>query len=349
MTGLHAYSHVNTLSSAAMAYAVTRDTSYLNTIVNAYEILQTIQVFATGGYGPGETMANQYGSLGNSLYLQENSFENPCGSWAGFKLVRYLIMFTGKASYGDWMEKLLYNGIGATLPMKENGKTHYYCDYRVGGGEKKCYKDTWPCCSGTYPQAITDYHNIIYFKDKDSLYVNMFIPSRVEWNKEECTISLLQETDFPQTGKVSLKIVTSKPVEFSLKFRIPGWVKDSVSVKVNNRSLSGGWTPGQWGEIARTWMKEDAVEITFPLPLYFVPVDRYHPDLAVLMYGPVALVADRAGVLHGDMEDPSSWITPISSEPSAFETKSQVSKKRFRPYFSYKEGERYYMYQKVEK
>lgn len=61
MTGLHAYSHVNTLSSAAMAYAVSSDASYLSAIVNGYEILQKTQVFATGGYGPGERMANQYG------------------------------------------------------------------------------------------------------------------------------------------------------------------------------------------------------------------------------------------------------------------------------------------------
>lgn len=349
MTGYHAYSHVNTLSSAAMAYAVTGDTSYLNTIVNAYEILQKTQVFATGGYGPGEHMANEYGSLGNSLYLQENTFETPCGSWAAFKLARYLIMFTGKAHYGDWIEKLLYNGIGAALPMGKEGKTYYYSDYRVTGGKKKYHFSTWPCCSGTYPLAVTDYHNIIYFKDEESLYVNLFVPSQVKWNKEGKSVTLIQDTDFPKTGKVSLRISTSEPVTFFLKFRVPTWAKDSVSVKVNKKSFSGDWKPGEWGKVERRWDDGDILEIELPLHLYFLPVNNYHPNLAALMYGPVVLVADKPGILRGDPEKPSSWILPIFDQGLVFQTKGQISNRKFKPYFTYGEGKRYYMYHKIAK
>lgn len=332
-----------------MAYAVSGDTSYLKTIVNAYEIMQKTQLFATGGYGPGECMANQYGSLGNSLWLEENTFETPCGSWAAFKLARYLIMFTGRARYGDWIEKLLYNGIGGSLPMGSGGKTPYYSDYRVRGGEKKYYIDTWPCCSGTYPLAVTDYHNIIYFKDKDSLYLNIFMPSQVEWSRSGQTINLVQDTDFPKTGSVHLRIGTSAPIKFSLKFRIPGWIRGSVLVKVNNAPVSGTWKPGDWGEIRRMWSDGDAVDIQIPLDLYFLPVDNRHPYLAALMYGPVVLVADTRGVLRGNIEDPSSWIVPVSDEPCIFQTKGPVGARTFRPYFTYKKGEQYYMYHQIEK
>ncbi len=349
LTGLHAYSHVNTLSSAAMAYAVSGDISYLHTIVNAYKILQETQVFATGGYGPGERMANQCESLGNSLYLQENTFETPCCTWAVFKLVRYLMMFTGKAIYGDWIEKLLYNGIGASLPMAGKGKTYYYSDYRVNGGEKKYYSHAWPCCSGTYPLAVTDYHNIIYFKDKDSLYVNLFVPSQVEWNKSGQIISVTQNTDFPKTGRISLRINTSRPIDFSLKFRIPAWVKNSVSVKVNNTPLLSEWKSGRWGTINRIWNDGDIVDIKFPLNLYFLPVDNRHSHLAALTHGPVVLVADKAGVLKGDIESPSSWILPISEQDLVFQTKQQANARKFRPYLTYGEREKYYMYHIVEK
>ena len=47
----HAYSHCNTLSSAAMTYAVTSDPKYLDTIVNAHDWFQRTQVYATGGFG----------------------------------------------------------------------------------------------------------------------------------------------------------------------------------------------------------------------------------------------------------------------------------------------------------
>ena len=88
-----------------------------------------------------------------------------CGSWAAFKLSRYLIAFTGEARYGDWAERILYNGIGAALPVTAEGKTFYYSDYRLAGGMKVYYWDALPCCSGTYIQAVADYHNIIYYKD----------------------------------------------------------------------------------------------------------------------------------------------------------------------------------------
>ncbi len=352
MTGLHAYSHINSLNSAAMAYAVTGDTSYLDTIVNAYQILQETQLFATGGYGPGERLANQYGSLGNSLYLQaghREMFETPCGTWAAFKLARYLMILTGRAIYGDWIEKLFYNGIGAALPMKGRGKTYYYSNHRVNGAEKGYYPAAWPCCSGTYPLAVTDYHDIIYFKDKDALYVNIFVPSQVKWNRSGSVITLIQDTDFPKTGKVSFKIGTSEPVEFSLKFRIPLWVKGSISVRINDKPFLGEWQSGNWGKIKRVWNNGDIVDIKFPLDLYFAPVDKYHPDLAALMYGPVVLAADKAGVLKGDIKDPSSWILPVSDKGLVFQTKGQMKSKTFKPYFAYEEKERYYMYQEIEK
>jgi len=333
LTGLHAYSHINTLSSAAMAYIVSGDKSYLNTIVNAYEILQETQVFATGGYGPGERMANQHGSLGESLFLQENTFETPCGSWAAFKLARYLMMFTGEAEYGDWIEKLLYNGIGAALPMGQDGKTFYYSDYRVNGGQKKYFRDTWTCCSGTYPLAITDYHNVIYFKDENSLYVNLFVPSAVEWNKSGQSIILTQDTNFPKEGNVSLKIRTPIPIEFSVKFRIPAWVRDEVSVKVNNKPLRGEWKSKNWGVINRIWNDSDTVEIELPLSFSFVPVDKYHPNLAALMYGPVVLAAKESGALRRNMKDPTAWILPVSGRPSLFQTKQ--TKRRFKPYYTF--------------
>jgi len=353
MAGLHAYSHVNTLSSAAMAYLASGDASYLKTIVNAYDFLQKRQVFATGGYGHGERMANDYGSLGNSLYLQQNSFETPCGSWAAFKLSRHLMMFTGKASYGDWIEKLLYNGIGAALPMAERGETYYYSDYRVSGGEKKYHTktfpgDTWPCCSGTYPLAVTDYHNIIYFRDKESLYVNLFVPSQVKWNKSGSAITLVQDTNFPATGKLTFKIITCVPTEFCLKFRIPLWVQGNIPVKVNNYPVPGKWQPGEWGKIDRLWNNGDIVNIELPLHLYSLPVDEGHPGLVALMYGPVVLVADNPGTLPADI-DPSSLILPTSDQLLVFKTKGQVNKREFRPYFTYRERERYYMYHNIQK
>src|SRR5579883_994437 len=177
----HAYSHVNTFSSAAMAYAVSGDQRYLRSCVNAYDFLQRTQCYATGGYGPDERLMPPDGSLGRSLELYAGHAEIPCGTWAAFKLSRYLMSFTGEARFGDWIETLLYNGIGAALPTQPDGKTYYYGDYRLSSGLKQFYWHEWPCCSGTYLQTVADYHNVIYFRESQGLYVNLFVPSEATW------------------------------------------------------------------------------------------------------------------------------------------------------------------------
>jgi DUF1680 family protein len=104
------------------------------------------------------------GSLGRSLELYAGHAEIPCGTWAGFKLSRYLMTFTGEARFGDWIETMVYNAIGLRCPTEPDGRTYYYGDYRLSSGLKQHYWHEWPCCSGTYWQLMADYHNVIYFK-----------------------------------------------------------------------------------------------------------------------------------------------------------------------------------------
>ena len=86
-------------------------------IRNAYDFLQNTQCYATGGFGPAERIMPTNGNLGKALDYHQNTCETPCCSWAAFKLARYLMQFTGEARYGDWIERLIYNGIGGILPI----------------------------------------------------------------------------------------------------------------------------------------------------------------------------------------------------------------------------------------
>ena len=166
-----------------MHYEVSGDPTYLRIIRNVYDFMQNTQCFATGGYGPNERFMSTDGSLGKALDNRSDTFETLCGSWAGFKLSRYLMRFTGDSRYGDWIERLLYNGVGAALVPQEHGWAFYYSDYRVTGGIKVDSCENFTCCSGTFIQCIADYHNLIYYKDPDNLYVNLYFPSEVTWSR----------------------------------------------------------------------------------------------------------------------------------------------------------------------
>lgn len=288
---LHSYSHMNTFCGAAMAYAVTQDPEYLSIVRHAYDWARGTQTYASGGYGPGEWSVPADGTLGRALDVRLDTAEIPCGSWAGFKLSRYLMGFTGEARYGDWIETLLYNGIGAALPVQPDGRSFYYADYRVGMGAKAFFWDEWPCCSGTYLQTIADYHNVIYFHDDDGLYINLAVPSEVEWTHAGQTIRLTQQTSFPETEETTLHLQLERPIDFALRFRVPSWC-NKATMLVNGKPFAAALEPEQWGTIRRTWQAGDTVLVRFPFEARAVPVDSQHPNRVAILYGPLLMAQD---------------------------------------------------------
>lgn len=348
--GVHAYSHVNTFSSAAMAYKITGDPEYFKVIKNAYDFLQNTQCYATGGYGPREMIMNPDGGIGRVLDFVSSNFETCCGSWAGFKLAQYLMQFSGDAHYGDWIERLLYNGVGAALPITTGCKHTYYSDYRISGGMRVYNWDPYTCCSGTYIQDVVNYHNIIYFKDTESLYVNLYLPSEVTWNRQEGEVKIVQETKYPEADTSTLKVTLKGSMKFSIKFRVPGWA-NNVSIKVNNNPLDVMCSPGTWAVIDRMWSSGDRVEIRIPLSFRLQPVDKYHPHRVAVMKGPVVFVLESdyhesAFFLPENENDLNKWLVP-GDTPGLYRVQipngGRVASK-FMPFYAIKERYPYKMY-----
>jgi DUF1680 family protein len=130
LPGRHAYSHCNALSSAARAYLVLGDAKYFEAIRNAWDMIETTQQYASGGWGPNEAFVEPgKGVLADTLNGTHAHFETPCGSYAHLKLARYLLRITGESRYGDGLERVLYNTVlGAKDPSAE-GQFFYYSDY----------------------------------------------------------------------------------------------------------------------------------------------------------------------------------------------------------------------------
>lgn len=284
LPGLHAYSHFNALSSAAKAYLALGDEKYLHTIINAWDMLETTQWFASGGWGPNEEfVVPGKGLLGKSLFTTHNHFETPCGAYAHFKLARYLMRITGESRYGDGLERMLYNGILAAKEMGPEGQTFYYSDYAPLA--RKQYRDSrWPCCSGTYPQVVADYLVSIYLHDDRGVYVNLYVPSEVKWNN----VRLVQETTYPDQDTTRITVHGSG--EFSIHLRVPRWTNE-MQVSVNREPIAAPINPGQFIEVRRNWRDGDVLQARIPLVTREEPVDAQHPNLVAVMRGPVMLVA----------------------------------------------------------
>jgi hypothetical protein len=347
--GVHAYSHCNSFSGAAMAYVLGGDARLLEMMKNFYGFLQNSQCYATGGYGPAERFVFHDGALGASLELRVDSFEAPCCSWAGFKLAKYLMMFTGEACYGDWIERLLYNGVGAALPIVESGKHFYYADYNLSGGMKYYSRSAYTCCSGTYFQNVVEYQNLIYFHDDQTLCVNLYLPSSVEWKRAGGTVKLTQQTSYPEAETVEMRIETPASARFALKLRVPNW-SHGVAVQVNGANAEVAVRAGDWAAIQREWRDGDRVRLTIPLRFRRVPIDRWHPNRVAIVRGPVVYAQQipHKNVVRIPPDDAAlnDWLMATDT-PTVFRFKGQVEASQrddFLPYYQFAELERYRMY-----
>ena len=291
LTGRHAYSYVNSLSSAMMAYMVAGSQKHLRAAQNAFLMLQG-QSYATGGWGPDEQLrAPGSDDLYASLTNTHHSFETPCGSYAHFKLTRYLLRATRDARYGDSMERTMYNTVLGAKPLEVNGDNFYYADYNFDG--KRVYKQKearWACCSGTLPQVAADYRINAYFRGPQAVYANLYVPSTLRWTENGVALSLTQRSDYPFEGQVTFTVTSSLPTEFELHFRIPVWA-EGASISANGVLQKGLAVPGQFATIRRKWKTGDRIELELPLKMRLEAIDARHTDTVALLRGPLVLLA----------------------------------------------------------
>jgi uncharacterized protein len=289
LAGRHAYSYVNSLNSAVMAYLAAGSEKHLRAAQNGFAMVQA-QSYATGGWGPNEELrAPNSDDVYRSLTDSHRSFETPCGSYAHFKLTRYLLRITRDSRYGDSMERMMYNTVLGSKPLEVNGNAFYYSDYNFNG-ERVYHPAHWPCCSGTLPQVAADYRINAYFRAPQAVYVNLYVPSTLRWMDNGTTLSLTQEGDYPFEDQVTFSLTSSQPAEQALCFRIPAWA-EGAQLFVNGRRQAVLAVPGQFAVIQREWRTGDRVELEFPLKMRLEAINARHADTVALLRGPIVLMA----------------------------------------------------------
>ncbi len=345
LPGKHAYSHVNTLSSAMQAYLVLGDEKYLRAAANGLRMVQE-QSYATGGWGPDEAFVEPgKGLLAESLGKTRSSFETPCGAYGQFKITRYLLRVTRDSHYGDNMEQVLYNTVAGTKPILADGTSFYYSDYNSAGAKKVYYKDKWPCCSGTFPQLTADYGISSYYPAKEGIYVNLFLPSRVRWVQGGTHCTLTQQTRYPTTNAIQLQLDMARPEMFAMHLRVPAWADTKTRISVNGKRAEGDPVAGKFFELSRTWKNGDRVDFEIGMPLRLQAVDPENPQIVALLRGPLALFG--VGNLPSNFSRAQLLAASTASQSSEdWLVQGDAGKITFRPFAAIGE-EPYRLYHKV--
>jgi len=346
LPGKHAYSHVNTLSSAMQAYLILGDEKYLRAAANGLRMVQE-QSYATGGWGPDEAfVVPGKGLLAASLGKTRSSFETPCGAYGQFKITRYLLRVTRDSRYGDSMEQVLYNTVAGAKPILADGTSFYYSDYNSDAAKKIYYKDKWPCCSGTFPQLTADYGISSYYPAKEGIYVNLFLPSRVTWRQDGARCTLTQQTKYPTANTTQFQLDLERTETFTIYLRVPAWADAKTRISVNGMRVEGDLAAGKFFAIKRTWKNGDRVEYEIGMPLSLQAVDAENPQIVALRRGPLALFG--VGNLPAKFTRTQLLgAAPASQSSEDWLVKGDAGQITFRP-FTAIDDETYRLYQKVE-
>lgn len=226
-----------------------------------------------------------------------------CCTYNMLKLSRHLFCWTADCAVADYYERALYNHIlGQQDP--ETGMMAYFLP--LLSGAHKVYstkeKSFW-CCVGSGFENHSKYGEAIYYHNDNGIYVNLFIPSEVNWACKGMCIR--QETMFPQEETTRLRISMEKPSQATVYLRYPSWSKD-VKVSVNGEKVSVEQKPGTYIAISREWKDGDRISATFPME---VRLERMpdNPNKAALMYGPLVLAAERG---TEGMQVPAPYSNP---------------------------------------
>ena len=362
LKGLHVNTHIPQVIAAARYYELTGDRRHRNIAEYFWDEVVSERSYSTGGTSNHESWNTDPGQLSTELSTDTTEC---CCAYNMMKLTRHLFGWSPSARLMDYYERVLFNHrLGTINP--EDGTMMYYLPLASGYWKTfgKPFDSLW-CCTGTGSEEYAKLADTIYFHDDKSLYVNLYIDSRLDW--PEKGLKLTQETRFPQEQGTTLTISANAPVEMAINLRIPYWVQGG-KVKINRTVLPAFASPSSYLTLNRLWKNGDQIELSLPMGLH---IDSMPDDETVqaVMYGPLVLAARfdpvSKNMMYGDYQPkasdlykvpdivadpatPTAWVEPDAKEPLLFHAVGQSQPLTLSP-LNEIIHERYAVYWKVNK
>jgi uncharacterized protein len=337
LKGLHVNTHIPQVIAAARYYELTGDRRYRDIAEYFWDEVVSERSYCTGGTSNGESWNTEPGKLASEL---STSTTECCCAYNMMKLTRHLFGWSPNARLMDYYERTLFNHrLGTINP--EDGTMMYYLPLASGYWKTfgKPFDSLW-CCTGTGSEEYAKLTDTIYFHDENSLYVNLYVASELEW--PEKSLRVRQDTRFPEEQGVTILVSAKNPTKMTVNLRIPYWVQGG-SVKINGTALPAFASPAGYLSLNRVWKHGDKIELSLPMDVH---IDSMPDDESVqaVMYGPLVLAGRFEPVakdlMYGDYQPkpgdqykvsdiiadpgkPTAWVEPDGNQPLIFRTVGQ--------------------------
>lgn len=285
LTGMHA----NTQIPKVVGYKRIADISGNHSWSNAADFFwNTVVTNRSVSIGGNSVREHFHPVTDFSSMIESNQGPETCNSYNMLRLTKLLFLSNPDAKYMDYYERTLYNHI-LSSQHPEGGFVYFTPmrprHYRVYSQPEYGF---W-CCVGSGIENHGKYGEMIYARNQDDIYINLFIASTLEWKQKG--ITLQQTTKFPYEEGSVVKLTLEKPQQFKIYVRQPGWVNaGAFKVRVNGKEVPVKSSPSSYVAIERKWKTGDVITVDLPMALQL----EYLPDKsswASILYGPIVLAA----------------------------------------------------------
>ncbi|USX17342.1 glycoside hydrolase family 127 protein [Oxalobacteraceae bacterium OTU3CAMAD1] len=284
LTGLHANTQIPKVIGFKRIGDITGRPDWQKAAQFFWQTVHDHRTVAIGGNSVKEHFHDQNDF---SSMIEEVEGPETCNTYNMLKLTGLLFLGDAKGSYADYYERALYNHIlGSQRP--HSGGFVYFTPmrpnhYRVYSQPQQ---GMW-CCVGSGLESHAKYGEFIYAHRGDNLYVNLFIPSTLNWREQG--VSLRQSNRFPDEGSSTITVKGNKT--FTLKIRYPEWVAPgALRVSVNGKQVAASIGADRYVSVRRQWRDGDRVDIALPMKTRLEQMPDKSNYYAVL-HGPVVLAA----------------------------------------------------------
>ena len=272
-SGEHGVTYNEIGKLGAVLYLATGKRSYLAATINAYRKMDRDHMLIDGLPSSSEFLAGR-----DALQAHETCVATDF-TWG----LGYLLQATGEAAYADKIEKACFNAAPGSVMDDFTALQYFSSPNQVladstsnhnifyKGHAFMAYRPTHitQCCVGNVNRIMPNYVSRMWLRSGDGeLVAALYGPSRVtaEIGKTRQKVTIVEETAYPFSEEITFQVRTSRPVNFSLVLRIPGWCR-KAGLLVNGRAVKRALKPGSFVPVKRTFSHNDRITLILPMEL----------------------------------------------------------------------------------
>ena len=305
LSGLHSNTHLVLVNGFTKRYPITGEILYRDAALNFWDMLLSHHAYANGsssGPRPNVTTttsltAEHWGVPDHLSNTMTKEIAESCVSHNTQKLTSTLFSWSADPKYADTYLNTFYNSVMA-LQNEHTGAVVYHLP--LGSPQKKKFlkENDFRCCNGSSIEAFASLNSSIYYHNDSTLWVNLYVPSKVIWS--ERGIGVEQAGNFPADSTIELTIAAKKKTSFALKLFMPSWATQ-VDVFINNEKQKISATPNSYINLKREWKTNDKIKLVFQYEFSIkqMPDDK---NVVAIFYGPTLLAFETLSevILKGE-------------------------------------------------